>query len=206
MSFVKTKSQFFFLSQDKTYLRDSDGDSNVAGSLKHQRKDEHDDVPLCEQDELQIKNDEEVAIALQKELDKEEIPFTNECQVIMALEEKVISNGRDSLYVVVRRKTQLDRKLKLWQMATKKVSPDHILRVKFIGEDGIDTGALAKEFLTETISDINDTFFPDGRPIHSTNDIHSGPPPCFLDDKVYNTLVTNEDIDFTNPSLVELLT
>ena len=141
----------------------------------------------------------------------------------MALEEKVISNGRDSLYVVVRRKTQLDRKLKLWQRATKKVSPDHILRVKFIGEDGIDTGALAKEFLTETISDINDTFFPDGNPIHSTNDIHSGnfracgelaavslaqggPPPCFLDDKVYNTLVTNEDIDFTNPSLVELLT
>ena len=103
------------------------------------------------------------------------------------------------------------------------MSPDHILRVKFIGEDGIDTGALAKEFLTETISDINDMFFPDGSPIHSTNDIHSGnfracgelaavslaqggPPPYFLDDKVYNTLVTNEDIDFTNPSLVELLT
>ena len=78
MSFVKTKSQFFFLSQDQTYLRDSDGDSDVAGSLKRQRKDEHDDVPFCEQDELQIKNDE-VAIALQKELDKEEIPFTNEC-------------------------------------------------------------------------------------------------------------------------------
>ena len=162
MSFVKTKSQFFFLSQNQTCLRYSDSD--VAGSLKRQRKDEHDDVPHCEQDELQIKNDEEVAIALQKELDKEEIPFTNECQVIMALEEKVISNGRDSLYVVVRRKTQLDRKLKLWQRATKKVSPDHILRMKFIGEDSIDTGALAKEFLAETISDINNTFFPDGSP------------------------------------------
>ena len=101
MSFVKTKSQFFLLSQDQTCLRDSDSDSDVAGSLKRQRKDEHDDVPLCKQDELQIKNDEQVAIALQKELDKEEIPFTNECQVIMALEEKFISNGRDSLYVVV---------------------------------------------------------------------------------------------------------
>ena len=33
-----------------------------------------------------------------------------------------------------------------------------------------------------------------------------GPPPCFLDDKVYKTLVTNKDIGFTNPSLVELLT
>ena len=80
--------------------------------------------------------------------------------MILALEEKVISNGKDSLYIVVRRKTQLDRKLKLWQRATKKVSPDHIFRVKFIVEDGINTWALAKEFLTETISDISDTFFP----------------------------------------------
>ena len=114
----KLKANFFFLSRNQTCLRDSDSD--VAGSLKRQRKDEHDDVPHCEQDELQIKNDE-VAIALQKELDKEEIPFTNKCQVIIALEEKVISNGRDSLYVVVRRKTQLDRKLKIWQRATKKI-------------------------------------------------------------------------------------
>ena len=96
----------------------------------------------------QIKIDEEVAIALQKELDKEEIPFTNECQVIMALEEKVISNGRDSLYVVVRRKTQLDRKLKLWQRATKIVSPDHILRVKFIGEvSGFGKGVLNRNYI-----------------------------------------------------------
>ena len=115
--FVKTKSQIFFLSQNQTCLRDSDSDSDVAGFFKRQKKDEHDNVPHCEQDELQIKNDKEVAIALQKELDKEEIPFTNECQVILAFEEKVISNGRGSLYVVVRRKTQLNRKLKKFPFA-----------------------------------------------------------------------------------------
>ena len=141
------------------------------------------------------------------------------------MEEKVIGtdDGTDSLYIVVRRKAQLERKLNLWKRATNKVTPEHTLRVKFIGEDGIDTGALAKEFLTETISDIKNKLFPDGSPIHSTNDIHNGnfracgelvaaslaqggPPPCFLDDKVYKTLVTDEDIDFTSPSLVEHLT
>jgi hypothetical protein len=33
-----------------------------------------------------------------------------------------------------------------------------------------------------------------------------GPPPCFLNDKVYKTLVTDEDIDFTNPKLIDQLT
>ena len=86
--------------------------------------------------------------------------------VILALEEKVIStdDGTDSLYIVVRRKAQLERKLNLWKRATNKVTPEHNIRVKFIGEDGIDTGALAKEFLTENISDIKNQLFPDGNP------------------------------------------
>ena len=69
--------------------------------------------------------------------------FTNESQVILALEEKDIGtdDGTDSLYIVVRIKAQLERKLNLWKMATNKVTPEHTLRVKFIGEDGIDTGA-----------------------------------------------------------------
>ena len=61
----------------------------------------------------------------------------------MALEEKVIGtdDGTDSLYIVVQIKAQLERKLNLWKRATNKVTPEHTLRVKFIGEDGIDTGA-----------------------------------------------------------------
>lgn len=212
-----------FFSQNQIFVRDSDSDEVGSAAVKRQRKDEYDDKPRRKEDEIQIKNDEEIAIALQSELDKEKTLFTKDCQVILALEEKVISNGRDSLYIVVRRKAQLERKLNLWQRATNKVSPEHVLRVKFIGEDGIDTGALAKEFLTETISDITNKFFPDGSPSHSTNDIQSGnfracgelvavslaqggPPPCFLDDKVYKTLVTDEDIDFTNPKLSDQLT
>ncbi len=113
--------------------------------------------------------------------------------------------------------------LKLWQRATNKVSPEHILRLKFLGEDGIDTGVLAEEFLTETISDISNKFFPDGSPLHSSNDSKSGnfracrelvavslvqvgPPPCFLDENVYKTLATGDAIDFTSPNLIEQLT
>jgi hypothetical protein len=148
-----------FFSQNQIFESDSGSDDVGSAAVKRQRKDEPDDKPRREEDEIQIKNDEEIAIALQSELDKEKTLFTKDCQVILALEEKVISNGRDSLYIVVRRKAQLERKLNLWQRATNKVSPEHILRVKFIGEDGVDTGALAKEFLTETISVLPISFF-----------------------------------------------
>ena len=41
----------------------------------------------------------------------------------------------------------LDRGMKQWQRQ-KKSSPKNPLRVSFIGEAGIDSGALRKEFLT----------------------------------------------------------
>ena len=63
---------------------------NVA--VKRQKKEfvsNSEDKPCCKGDEFQIKNDEEVAIALESELDKEETVFTNVYQVISALEGKV---------------------------------------------------------------------------------------------------------------------
>lgn len=167
----------------------------------------------------------ELDIELEKEqeiTEQDGSTFTDECQVILALEKRVVSDGKDSVFIVIRRKAQLERKLQLWNRATSQLSPEHVLRVRFLGEEGIDTGALAKEFLTEVLSDISAIFFSDGSPRHSTNDIHSGnfkacgelvsvslaqggPPPCFLDEKVYQTLVTDE-VDFTSPNLVEQLT
>ncbi len=143
--------------QNQICLSDSGSDEEVPVGVvpKCHRKEpmwNSDDMPCCEENEIQIKNDKEIALALQNELDKEETVFTEEYQVISALEKKVISDFRDSVFIVVRRKAQLGRKLKLWQRATNKVFPEHILRVKFLGEDGIDTGALAKEFLTKTLA------------------------------------------------------
>lgn len=177
-------------------------------------------------DEDQIKSDGEVAWALQQAFDQDgddNVEIKDEASVINALEKKVITDGKDSVYMVVRRNAPLERNLKLWQRAADKVSPEHVLRVKYLGEDGIDTGALAKEFLTDTISNIGQKFFPNGSPMHSTNDIHNGnyracgelvavslaqggPPPRFLEEKVYKTLVTDGDIDFTSSNLDEHLT
>ena len=133
----------FSFTEPGIYIRDSDSEDEGNAVVKRQRKEKHDDTAHCKEDEIQIKNDEEIGIALQSELDKGEDVFTNESQVILALEEKVIGtdDGTDSLYIVVRIKAKLERKLNLWKRATNKVTPEHTLRVKFIGEDGIDTGA-----------------------------------------------------------------
>jgi len=69
----------------------------------------------------------------------------------------------------------------------------------------------SREFLTDVISDIAKTMFPNGSPVHSTLLIQNGnfrtvgeivaasltqngPPPCFLEEAVYNTLV-NPNVD-----------
>lgn len=113
-------------------------------------------VPLSDDHakELQIKHDEQVALELQKELEEDmsdterlNVEIKDEASVIYALEKRVIQDGEDSMFIVVGRGAQLERVLSLWQRAAKKKSPDHALRVKFVGEDGIDTGALAKECL-----------------------------------------------------------
>jgi hypothetical protein len=77
-------------SQNQVCISDSDSEDKGYAGIKRQRKDKYDDIVPCKEDELQIKNDEEIAIALQNELDKEEDFFTKECQVILALEKKVI--------------------------------------------------------------------------------------------------------------------
>mgnify|MGYP001794903698 CR=1 FL=1 len=101
-------------------------------------------------------------------------PIENDVDVRSALRKKVIEDGNASLFIVVRRKAVLRRVLYLWQRATTKVNPHYVLRVKFMGEEGIDSGALAKEFMTSALEDIKKMFIPERSPINSTNDIHNG--------------------------------
>ena len=42
------------------------------------------------------------------------------------------------------------------------------VRVHFSGEEGIDSGAVAKEFLTSTLPNIGSVMFPGGKPFEST--------------------------------------
>ena len=51
----------------------------------------------------------------------------------------------------------------LWQRGRKKKPVEYKLSIKYLGEEGTDTGALSREFLANVISDIAKIVFPNGR-------------------------------------------
>ena len=182
------------------------------------------------QQNIQIQNDEKIAIELQQRFEEElsnetnnkesvllvqdkcekkKDEFTDQASVIQHLEK--MNDNDNQFFIVMRRKVPLSRVLTLWQREAKKTSPMQKLTVKYIGEDGIDTGALAREFLTECIESMRSDMFPNGCPIDSTYHIQNGnyrtcgqiaavslaqggPSPSLFEECVYNTLV-NPDID-----------
>ena len=88
--------------------------------------------------------------------------------------EAKVTKGTAQFFIVVRRNATLSRAISLWQRESAKVSPENILRVKFLRENGIDTGALAKEFLTAIIFQMEKTVFPLGVPIDSMLNVANG--------------------------------
>ena len=162
--------------------------------------------------------DEQIARQLQKELDEEiELPSTSTSpkgndfdssnhftttmikdkqDVIDAVSSQVESN--DQFFIATRRKAPLSRIFSLWQRQSKKKSPTCRIMVKYSGEAGIDSGAIAKEFLEYTIEEIAATLFKDGVPVNSTHHVQNGdfrgPPPCFLDGCAYNSIFTETDL------------
>ena len=129
--------------------------------------------------------------------------------VINAVSSQVESN--DQFFIATRRKAPLSRIFSLWQRQSKKKSPTCRIMVKYSGEAGIDSGAIAKEFLEDTIKEIAATLFKEGVPVNSTHHVQNGdfltcgemaaaslaqggPPPCFLDGCAYNSIFTETDL------------
>lgn len=80
---------------------------------------------------------------------------------------KKVDDSRQ-FFIVTRREAPLERVLQIWLRAVGR-NPSGItgtLSVKFIGENGIDSGALSKEFLTEQVQNIGTVMFRDGCPIY----------------------------------------
>jgi hypothetical protein len=88
-----------------------------------------------------------------------------------------------------------------------------------MGEDGTDSSAMSKEFLSDMIDEMGPAMFPNGVPIDSvyniqngnfrscgervaTSVVQGGPPPCILDESVYNMLI-KPDIDITKLDMQE---
>ena len=82
----------------------------------------------------------------------------------------------DQSFIVVRRGAPLARTLTIWKREMNKNPSclNRVLRVHYSGEQGIDSGAMAKEFYTKTVSDIGNTMFPTGSPVDSTSNIQNG--------------------------------
>ena len=65
----------------------------------------------------------------------------------------------DQFFLVVRRGSSFQRQLKIWQRESKRSSPWKVQRVHFAREDSIDTGAMAQEFLSCAMHEIEKQFF-----------------------------------------------
>ncbi|RXN11437.1 G2 M phase-specific E3 ubiquitin- ligase-like isoform X1 [Labeo rohita] len=127
---------------------------------------------------------------------------------------------------------QNSRGLTQWKRQ-KKSSPKNPLRVTFIGEPGIDSGALMKEFLTEMMAGIEAKFFEGGKfgknlkysitdfqkdnfrtigEIMAVSITQDGPPPHFFQEWIYNFISSGEinkdqlsKADVTDPDLLDLI-
>ncbi|XP_067287991.1 G2/M phase-specific E3 ubiquitin-protein ligase-like [Pseudorasbora parva] len=150
--------------------------------------------------------------------------------VIKTLTERVDESSTFSICVT--REQMVERGIKQWHRQ-KKSSPKNALRVTFIGEAGIDNGALKTEFLTEMMSGIEERFFEGGdggkTPKYSITDLdkhnfkvigeifaasiaQGGPPPNFFSQWCYKYISTGEvdqeaitERDITDPEVMELI-
>ncbi|XP_028395679.1 uncharacterized protein LOC114519707 [Dendronephthya gigantea] len=165
-----------------------------------------DEVVVIDNNNTQLKTDD-----LEQEVINNTVLTDRNC-----IEElrKRVDSITGQFFIVARRGSNLSRCLNLWQRESKRTKADKTLRVHFTGEDGIDSGAMAKEFLAKVISDIGNSIFPAGSPVDSTHNVQNGyfqtcgeivavslaqggPPPCFLHECVYKTMV-NPKLDLKN--------
>ena len=127
----------------------------------------------------QIVADGELACEMQNKFDEEQLnernkQFTDTPSLISQIAEAV--DKSEQSFIVVRRGAPLARTLTIWKREMNKNPSmlNQVLRVHYSGEQGIDSGAMAKEFYTKTVSDIGHTMFPTGSPVDSTSNIQNG--------------------------------
>ena len=130
--------------------------------------------------------------------------------VLLRNSAKVLMAGQ--FIIVVRRASHFTRCLNLWRCESMRTRPEKVLRVHFTGEDGIDSGAMAKEVLEKPTADMGNIMFPSGSPVDSTYNVQKGylqscgeiaavslaqggPSPCVLQGCVYESMV-NPETDF----------
>ncbi|KAK3744015.1 hypothetical protein QZH41_004824 [Actinostola sp. cb2023] len=184
------------------------------------------DQQLAQQLQDMYDHEDETTIATtsksQNGADNEEFAITDSSSLINALNSKVDTSGQ--FYMVLRRGSDLFRKLSIWKRVAKRddVAENYPLRICYAAEEGIDTGAMSKEFFTVTLQQIGSTMFPSGSPIDSTFHVHNGnfrtcgnivaaslaqggPPPSFMEETVYD-MMAKSNVDLLNIDVEKHLT
>ncbi|CAM4571053.1 unnamed protein product [Leuciscus chuanchicus] len=167
---------------------------------------------------------------LGSEKTREEKPCRSLSDIITLLAERVDSTS--AFNISVTRGELFERGMVQWKRQ-KKSSPKNTLCINFLGEYGIDNGALRKEFLTEMMKGIEAQLFEGGdsgkNPKYSITDYQKdhfktcgeifavsvaqgGPPPNFLKKWCYDYICTGaidkDDMskdNVTDPELIELI-
>ena len=136
--------------------------------------------------------------------------LTDHVSVVKELSKRVDDTGQ--FFIVAQRACHFTRCLNLWHRESMRTRPDKVLRVHFTGEDGIDSGAMAKEVLAKAIAGMGSIMLPFGSPVDSTYNVRrgyfqscgeiaavslaqGGPSPCVLQGCVYESMV-NPETDF----------
>ncbi|KAJ4927343.1 hypothetical protein JOQ06_015076 [Pogonophryne albipinna] len=170
---------------------------------------------------------------IQDTLDTSPLPYISQGSLAEAIETLSGRVDTTTLFnVSVTREDIFERGLGQWRRQ-KRSSPKNPIRVSFIGESGIDHGALRKEFLTEMMAGVERKFFQGGStgktPKYSITDYHKehfktageimavsivqgGPPPNFFREWCYGYISTGEmdrdsisKEDVTDPELSQLM-
>ena len=134
---------------------------------------------------IQTKHDAQLAEQLLELYDQEdndlnlnqephELRFTDKISVVKSISKNVDQSGE--LFIVIRRGSPIGRILSIWKREVKN-NPSaltQVVRVRILGEQGIDSGVIAREFFTETLRNIAVSLFRDGAPIDSTLNVQNG--------------------------------
>ena len=168
-----------------------------------------------------INNDDYVEIAPASVVRPLPVPgkcsaITDPASAVKKLEKLV--NQDLHLLLTIARGLSLNRVIQLCQRERKRKPPERKVMIKYLGEQGIDTG----ECFTHVVSDMAQILFPNGSPLHSTLFIkngnfraageivaaslaQNGPAPSFLEEASYKMLV-NPDLDLMNLEAEQHLT
>ena len=120
------------------------------------------DIETAIKNEDSKDEDKDTTIDLTAKQSPQQLPSVSQCptklvvtshvDVIKKLASKL--NRYEQFFLVARRNAPLPRILKLWQRQASKSNVTNLLRVHYSGEDGIDSGAIALEFLEKVIQDM----------------------------------------------------